>query len=495
MKFFKKFWYLFLILFFVVLGVILFLIFTPKNEDIFSDYYYYVKDNTVTLWNKKTNQKYVLSDNYGDGSNYDNYYYVKLSNDGKKVIYVDNNYDEYFSISYVEVDFLNKLKKEEAKEEKNHLIAKNVTKFDVIKDGVIYLKNENLYFYNFDTTEKLSSDIEDFYIGDSGNSVYYIDKDNALYKITPSNDEKEKVKSEVESAVSICNNAYYVTEMSNSYAYNLYVNGDLISKNVSYFYSGFCNETYFVAYSTAPKNDDDVNKNLATYHYKNGKVEKLADGFIFGESEEYFQKDYYIYAEYENTNDYFINVLDKKKNKITKVPITSDESLTAFNVNNGDVLYKDEEGEEYYLKYNDGEFEKKVHLGSEICRIAWKDDELYFVEACLTDNNTGTIYQYKNGEMKEITRDGYDILNVNDKIYYSTYDGNIKEFYSYDDKTILSDNYFQVFSYNDVLYYAQDEYESGKDGFIYADVYYLNKDNKPQLVDNDILDGVIQELK
>ena len=102
---------------------------------------------------------------------------------------------------------------------------------------------------------------------------------------------------------------------------------------------------------------------------------------------------------------------------------------------------------------------------------------------------------YKDGKFKEITRDGYDILNVNDKIYYSTYDGNIKEFYSYDKNELLSDNYLYAFSYNDVLYYAQDEYESGKDGNLYATVYYVDSDNKSQLVDNDVLEGVIQELK
>ena len=60
---------------------------------------------------------------------------------------------------------------------------------------------------------------------------------------------------------------------------------------------------------------------------------------------------------------------------------------------------------------------------------------------------------------------------------------------------LLSDNYLYAFSYNDVLYYAQDEYESGKDGNLYATVYYVDSDNKSQLVDNDVLEGVIQELK
>ena len=46
-----------------------------------------------------------------------------------------------------------------------------------------------------------------------------------------------------------------------------------------------------------------------------------------------------------------------------------------------------------------------------------------------------------------------------------------------------------------MLYYAQDEYESGKDGNLYATVYYVDSDNKSQLVDNDVLEGVIQELK
>ena len=491
MKFFKKFWYLFLILFLIILGVVIFLLFGLGKKNTSSNYYYYVRDNSVILWNKKTNEKYTLSENYGDDSDNGYDYYAKLSKDDKKVVYTDNNYDGVFSISYVELSSLIDSKKLDEK----HLIAKDATKFDVVEGGVAYLKNNNLYFYNYDITEKIKSSVEDFYIGDDGSSIYYIDEDKKLYKITPSKDEKEEVKSEIDSAISICENTYYATETGNDYTFNLYVNGNLLSKDVNYFYPGFCGESYFVAYTSPPKNEDDKNINIATYHSKDGKKEKIADGFVFGEGEEYFKGDFYIYAEYENKNEYFVNVLDTKKNKITKVPITSDVNLGGFNYRNGNIFYEDTDGDYYYLKYNNGDFEKKVHLGKEICRNAWKDDELYFVESCDTEKSTGTIYLYKDGKFKEITRDGYDILNVNDKIYYSTYDGNTKEFYSYDKNELLSDNYLYAFSYNDVLYYAQDEYESGKDGNLYATVYYVDSDNKSQLVDNDVLEGVIQELK
>ena len=86
MKFFKKFWYLFLILFLIILGVVIFLLFGLGKKNTSSSYYYYVRDNSVILWNKKTNEKYTLSENYGDDSDNGYDYYAKLSKDDKNLV-------------------------------------------------------------------------------------------------------------------------------------------------------------------------------------------------------------------------------------------------------------------------------------------------------------------------------------------------------------------------------------------------------------------------
>ena len=84
MKFIKKYWYLLLVFCFLLFGILFLLVFLNKNDSL--DYFYYVKDNSLILFDKKNSDKVTLTNElFSDEQQYFYYSFVSFFNDRKKL--------------------------------------------------------------------------------------------------------------------------------------------------------------------------------------------------------------------------------------------------------------------------------------------------------------------------------------------------------------------------------------------------------------------------
>ena len=170
MKFIKKYWYLLLVFCFFFFGILFLLIFLNKNDSL--DYYYYVKDNSLILFDKKSSDKVTLTNElFLDEQQYFYYSFVSFFNDSEKIIYVDRiNSDSLFSLNIADVQSLFSDKLD------NYLIARDVYKFMLSKNGILFLVDDELYYYDYEKEEsmRISDYVVDFAIAKNSNNLYFI---------------------------------------------------------------------------------------------------------------------------------------------------------------------------------------------------------------------------------------------------------------------------------------------------------------------------------
>lgn len=161
----------------LVLMAIILININNKNQIEENDYYLYSKDNSLILWDQKTNKKATLTSNYIVNSkestvNYPSktLYYIEED----KVYFIDDVNKNSFDLYKIDLEkaFINP--------EEKVLIEADVTDYRVVKENVYYIKNKELIYYSLDKKTKITEDVESFDITKTGNKIFYTNSESTL---------------------------------------------------------------------------------------------------------------------------------------------------------------------------------------------------------------------------------------------------------------------------------------------------------------------------
>src|SRR5699024_9353639 len=153
-------------------------------------------------------QKNNLGDAYIDEEySNDQHLTYALSNDSKKLVFSDNISNDGYDLNYIDT---RTLFKEGAI---SNLIDSEVNYSQITKEGVVYLKDNKLYYYDYKSKNEIADNVSDFWVMDSLEKVYYLNSDSNLYSINlEGNFDKIKIASGVENAVPFEDDIMYYKE-------------------------------------------------------------------------------------------------------------------------------------------------------------------------------------------------------------------------------------------------------------------------------------------
>jgi len=500
MKFLGKFWYLFLVLFITITLLIIFLFINKDNSYSNTDtsretnFFVYAKENNIIYWDKDKDIKKVLSDEYltNDDSYYMSYLY-SLSHDETKLIFTDNYDDNLFDLKYVSLDNLNN-----EEELDITLIATSVEDAEIVYNGIIYLYENDLYYFDYDNANLIFENVDMYDVSEDGKSIYFLDKNEDLYKKELKNNKIEKINSSVYSMFELNNHILSITKNEHNNSYELYYDNELVTNSFLSLnsYSIKDNEFYFGKYEGTLTTDD------SSINYTNDLSDLIStdDGYqilIFGQEgckyttdllEEFssLNNEYTIRYNYLDINELSyedINYIESIVGSITGTPTTvilkDDELVTSFD---GYIDYYELWDKLYdyiELEYNDYEYFDDAatyrYKDGVLTRVV--DGMLYFDE----DDNSQKIGDvgivYNNPYSEDVKYYFYDTRR-DKKIDTGIKNGTIEYFNSY--------NNYLVYS-NDSSYYAM-SYSNGKKSnlkklgtdicyvdFYKGNLYYLNE--------------------
>ena len=459
MKFIKKYWYLLLVFCFFFFGILFLLIFLNKNDSL--DYYYYVKDNSLILFDKKNSDKVTLTNElFSDEQQYFYYSFVSFFNDRKKIVYVDRiDSDSLFSLNIADVQSLFSDKLD------NYLIARDVYKFMLSKNGILFLVDDELYYYDYEKEEsmRISDYVVDFAIAKNSNNLYFINEDNNLYKRNLENDDVVKVNSNIDSIINSCDNILYASYIEDYSMYKLYANDNLISDNVYYYYDVSCDNIYFAKY-------DGKLGEIGKSEFK--EIKKFSDAYKNddGYSVIVLGFDQCVYC--EKMLEYLDELSSVKKIKYNYININeiSDDELNSFVERNDNIslksvpillIIKDGVVVDKLIGFNDDEDDEVI---SELL----SDYGLISDFNNLVDENIST-YKYDGNNIKKIANGivyASDEDNFNHDNYLTfSYESDVIKYYLYDR---TNEHYFDlnlseysIYSYNylnnSIVYYDEDD--------------------------------------
>ncbi len=459
MKFIKKYWYLLLVFCFFFFGILFLLIFLNKNDSL--DYYYYVKDNSLILFDKKSSDKVTLTNElFLDEQQYFYYSFVSFFNDSEKIIYVDRiNSDSLFSLNIADVQSLFSDKLD------NYLIARDVYKFMLSKNGILFLIDDELYYYDYEKEEsiKISDYVVDFAIAKNSNNLYFINEDNNLYKRNLENDDVVKVNSNIDSIINSCDNILYASYIEDYSMYKLYANDNLISDNVYYYYDVSCDNIYFAKY-------DGVLEEFGKSEFK--EIKKFSDAYKNDDGYSVIVLGFDQCAYCEKMLEYLDELSSVKKIKYNYININeiSDDELDSFAEKNDNIslnampmllIIKDGVVVDKLIGFNDDEDDEVI---SELL----SDYGLISDFNNLVDENIST-YKYDGNNIKKIANgivyaSDEDNFNYDNYLTFS-YESDEIKYYLYDRTNEyyfdLNLSEYSIYSYNylnnSIVYYDEDD--------------------------------------
>lgn len=459
MKFIKKYWYLLLVFCFLLFGILFLLIFLNKNDSL--DYFYYVKDNSLILFDKKNSDKVTLTNElFSDEQQYFYYSFVSFFNDRKKIVYVDRiNSDSLFSLNIADVQSLFSDKLD------NYLIARDVYKFMLSKNGILFLIDDELYYYDYEKEEsiKISDYVVDFAIAKNSNNLYFINEDNNLYKRNLENDDVVKVNSNIDSIINSCDNILYASYIEDYSMYKLYANDNLISDNVYYYYDVSCDNIYFAKY-------DGVLEEFGKSEFK--EIKKFSDAYKNDDGYSVIVLGFDQCAYCEKMLEYLDELSSVKKIKYNYININeiSDDELDSFAEKNDNIslnavpmllIIKDGVVVDKLIGFNDDEDDEVI---SELL----SDYGLISDFNNLVDENIST-YKYDGKNIKKIAN-GIVYALVEDNFNYDnyltfSYESDEIKYYLYDRTNEyyfdLNLSEYSIYSYNylnnSIVYYDEDD--------------------------------------
>lgn len=459
MKFIKKYWYLLLVFCFLLFGILFLLIFLNKNDSL--DYFYYVKDNSLILFDKKNSDKVTLTNElFSDEQQYFYYSFVSFFNDRKKIVYVDRiDSDSLFSLNIADVQSLFSDKLD------TYLIARDVYKFMLSKNGILFLVDDELYYYDYEKEEsmRISDYVVDFAIAKNSNNLYFINEDNNLYKRNLENDDVVKVNSNIDSIINSCDNILYASYIEDYSMYKLYANDNLISDNVYYYYDVSCDNIYFAKY-------DGVLEEFGKSEFK--EIKKFSDAYKNDDGYSVIVLGFDQCAYCEKMLEYLDELSSVKKIKYNYININeiSDDELDSFAEKNDNIslnavpmllIIKDGVVVDKLIGFNDDEDDEVI---SELL----SDYGLISDFNNLVDENIST-YKYDGNNIKKIANgivyaSDEDNFNYDNYLTFS-YESDEIKYYLYDRTNEyyfdLNLSEYSIYSYNylnnSIVYYDEDD--------------------------------------
>ncbi len=201
--------------------------------------------------------------------------FYSLSYNKDKIIYSDNvTYNSaLFQYTYnLNYSNLNNI----FNETESVLLASNISDATIVNDGIVYLKDDILYYSDYKDQVKIANKVYDFAVTKDKNSIFYLNDDDGLYKRTINENENIKVSSNVMGYQAINNDVVYYKENKNDQnVYELYYNNKLITDRFTHYY-GYSNNNLYYSINDSSEN---IEANLIN-NYSTEKLKYVEDSNV-----------------------------------------------------------------------------------------------------------------------------------------------------------------------------------------------------------------------
>lgn len=444
-------------------------------------FYAYVKENKLILWDKNSNQKYLLSKNVNlDNKNFpDNFFSYSYLED--KIIYIDNITAQGADLYFIDIADLG--------HDNYTLIANNVTSYQVTESGLIYLKDSNLFYFDYNTSTLIDDDVSDYTVSKDKKNIYYCNKNGDVYLLKDIF-QKNKILTDIDGLEKYDN--FIIFYKKENFMYSFYIDDELIGDKILTILGVFDNAIYFTQYEGNLTEFDDneafqnLNLDVATYKYQNGQVTRIGPG-IMTLSEEFTNpnNDEYLVLGKYNGKNFDIFLYNQKNTELTSLGNTLNFNFYAYDDTTKTIYYR-EANLFYQSTIIDGELKNKKLIGNNISYISKKNGKIYYVE-----NDTSNLYLLENNELiAENINDWYIIDNI---IFYNK---------NVEDKFILGCYQCQMNEINNIagfnirenqIFYYLNTYN--KDNILYGDLYTIINGISTLVDDNIIISFGVIDIK
>lgn len=435
-----------------------------KSENKANIPFVYVKDNEILVKGTKLERPVVATDTLYDDKKSDYYWigsYTFLSEDGSKMFFPDKIYkdssssEEKYNLYYKNANKEKQSMKDA--DDKGVRLASNISGYIYApKSGnyVAYMKNKgdsekSLYVHNLKEEVLIDKDITSAYVYFSKDEkyIYYLNYEDAkdyekggdLYiKELDSKNEKEKVDSNVYQIVKTSDDLskiYYLKSYDETTdTFNLYLKekGKVKEKILSQISSEvFVGSKGNIIYKK--KDSKETNKSEGDLYVmtKDGekkidsgeiayiiKTDEACENVVYAKSGQKGATDNDGLGEQnsnESTEDIYLANVKGTPTKLFETNAGEDESEYGMYAINFDLSvvyylknYKDQKGEMWFLRLNNGQIQKNYILDNDVrnIRMSEEGDIVLFNKDCRDD--IADLYQIINGRTERIAFDVYD---------------------------------------------------------------------------------------
>lgn len=210
----------------IIVSIITFSLLNRFEEVEITDYYAYVDDNSLMLWDRENEKSIQLSTTFLTTPNKDfnyaaeNYY----KNDNDRIYFIDNVVEFAFDLNYVNVADLSK------NERKAIRVAEKISSYDVKNGVVAYVKDNKLYIHGDE--KEIIVNATSYKLSEDGKNLYYIDKDKKVFIYNLDTKTHTLVEENYNNPLYAIENDLY-TVRNDGYIYKIYKNGELFQENVT----------------------------------------------------------------------------------------------------------------------------------------------------------------------------------------------------------------------------------------------------------------------
>ena len=447
-----------------------------QSNDTNDEFFAYVKDNSLILWNERNNEKIVLNSNFDSSKEMFLDIHFAYSFDKTKIIYPYNISDNSVGLRYVDINNIS--------EENSQLIDDGVLLYEIVKNGLVYIKDMNLYHYDFNDKQMIAENITAYAVSNDKNTLYYLLENGDAYQISLDSLEKNKILSGIDGI-----NVYgdiVLSYIKENNLFSLYVDDELISDKVVNILGEEDNVLYFTKYEGKLTNFEtsedliDLNSNVATYRYKDGNVTRLGDGILnlVNDFTNANTDEYLVLGKYNGTN-FDISFYNQKEDYVFSLGSTDKYNIYGYDDATKTVYYQGADDLFYQATLSDKKLENIRLIGENIAIITKENNNIYYIE-----NNTSNLYLLQDEEnvlIAENIKDWFIIDNIlyyiknnEDKLSLNCYQCNMQEITNIDSFSNI----------NDQIFYFADTYL--KDDVLHGNLYtVINGVNV--LVDDDVI--------
>ena len=443
-----------------------------KTKDEANNLFAYVKDNNLILWNEN-NDKIILSSSFDTSNGPFSDSYFSYSYDKSKIIYLNKVTEKGFELKYADVNNLNN----------NTLIDTDILSYQIVENGLIYLKATSLYYYDYHTKQELLTDVKDYAVSKTKQELYYLLENGEAYCLELTNlENKTKILSDITGFDTYDDLILAYQKKDNLYSF--YIDNQLISDKALSVLDVQNGAFYFIQYEgnlTKVETEADLqelNSNVATYRYQNGSVTKLgdgilsiADGFTNVASDEYL-----VFGKF-NGQTFDISLYNQKEDYTFSLGSTDEYNVYAYDDTTKTIYYQGKDGLFYQANIDNKKLSNEKMIAENVGLIAKRNGHIYYIE-----NTTANLHLLQDQDIliAENINDWFIIDNI---LYYTK---------NNEDKTVLAcyqcnmpeiNNIDSLSNINNQIFYFTDVYT--KDNRLYGNLYTIIND-VAVLIDNDV---------